>query len=334
MLDTDNLISEHQTYVSEIYRPSIIKDKIPHYQSVIKFLPFHEDPKLLWVEKQEVFLTNPDTNDKKSVDCPSTVKEKSVLQDAFFALYNSNVASEKELSKAFKRRATYYSIIQIIQDKHHPELEGKIMIYQFGTKIYEKLRETIKPSNDMVDSHQPFDIIKGKLFALDIGMVAGFPNYDRSQFMDKTLPGLQIDGKNVMFADDPERVKEYYVKNSPDLSKYSYKAWDDDTKSFVGQVITATLDSSVMLDVLVKKYPDVFSNTQQSNNYNSNMKVPAPQGSAKAKASPKKKEKIEEDDDVLMDFLNGGGDEDEKTNITTQSTTEDDDVIGDDFFDI
>ena len=313
-LDLETLLKSEKDsggFNNVIYRPSLKKSNVSEYQSVVKFLPNHKNPKQLWIKNWEVFMKNPNNDEMKSVICPTTKgdKEPSILQDVFFALRNSDNIMEQNLQKHFKRRAVYYALVQIIKDAQAPELEGKIMIFQFGQKIYEKLRDSIQPSSDMIEKHQPFDIINGKHFILHIKQEGEYPNYDSSQFSSKKLPGLIIEGKPVEYKTNPELVKKVLFDDTPDTTPFEYSEWDEKTQRFVAETINAHLNGTVILQKMKQKFPDIFDTIGLGD---------APSGKFKQPTPP-----VVEEDSDLEDFLTG-----EKASATSSS----DDVIDEDFF--
>ena len=120
---------------NEVYKPYPEEGKDGVYKSLIRFIPNPASPEKSKIHKYYVYLKDPVSGNSFSVDCPTTVGKKSILKDLFWKLKNSHSAADQELSKAFSRKEDYYSLVQIVQDKNKPELEGKIMIFKFGKKM-------------------------------------------------------------------------------------------------------------------------------------------------------------------------------------------------------
>ena len=116
--------------------------------------------------------------------------------DLFFALRNSNSARDKDLSEKWKRRTSYFALIQILEDKHNPELEGKIKLFQFGVQIKEKLEMIANGDFDGESANNPFDLWTGLPLYLYIKEVTGdggkrkYNNYTDSKFLHKPRPYL------------------------------------------------------------------------------------------------------------------------------------------------
>lgn len=225
---------------TEEYNPSADKGKGGTYQSIIRFVPWWQDPKHGSIQDKWVsYLVDPMTQRGRYIDCPSSVGKPSPLQDTYFKLKKSESVQMQKLAQNFSRRHSYASLVQIIRDENAPETEGKIMVFRYGIKIWEKINAELKPV--IGEPHDPFGSLTGKAFALIITKVSGFNNYDQSKFVDKKIPLCipNADGKLIPIKEtsDMQTVYEWVKTNSPDLSKYAYKEWDQDTFDYVNHVI-------------------------------------------------------------------------------------------------
>jgi hypothetical protein len=209
----------------EIYQPSADKGKEGVYKALIRFIPNIRNVQKSKIHKYYVWLDD-GTGDAFSVDCPSTVGKKSILKDMYWKLKNSTSVRDQELSDKLSRTESYYSIVQIVRDQNDPELEGKLMIFKFGTKINTKIEKMLKP--EFGDPINPYDLFEGKLFALSIVKKQQWNNYDNCEFVGERCP-LQIDGKPIeRTKEDMDRVRVWLKENSPELEKYEYKEWTDE----------------------------------------------------------------------------------------------------------
>lgn len=227
---------------TEEYNPSADKGKGGVYQSIIRFIPWYQDPKHGSIQEKWVsYLVDPVTQRGRYIDCPSSVGKPSPLQDIYWKLRKSESIQMQKLAQNFSRRHSYASLVQVIRDENNPEAEGKIMIFRYGVKIWEKINAELKPV--IGEAQDPFDTLNGKAFALVITKVSGFNNYDQSKFVDKKIPLCipNAEGKLIPInvSSDKKTVFEWVKTNSPDLSKYAYKEWDQDTYDYVNHVILA-----------------------------------------------------------------------------------------------
>ncbi len=233
----------------DFYKPYPEDGKDGVYKSLIRFLPNPENPAKSKIHKYYVYLKDPVSGDGFSADCPSTVGKKSVLKDLFWKLKNSHSAADQELSKNFARKEDFYSLVQIVQDKNRPELEGKIMIFKFGKKL-----------NDMIEAQlqseygapcNPFDLFEGREFSVSVRKVGEWNNYDLCSFVaEKT--SIKVDGKSMeKNQKDMEVILAYLNEGPKNLTSFDYKDWDDDlTEKVMGVIRNSVPEQRVLNEIL------------------------------------------------------------------------------------
>jgi hypothetical protein len=265
-LNPEDYIEKNETKESEFFKPDPKKGKDNVYKTLIRFIPFYKDPKNSKIKKYSYWLTDPLTGDGFSVDCPSTVNQKSIIQDTFWKLRKSPSVAEQKLSDKFKRRENYYALVQILKDDQDPSLVGKIKIWKFGQKVNNIIQDELQP--EYGKPYNPFDPFKGRVFALTVTVVGGFNNYDSSKFVGEETP-VMLDGKPLK-QDKEEMAKfvAYLKENSPDLSKYCYQEWDDETKAKVKSCIENTVPTMRTTESMQKEVsrPSTIS-TEEDINY-------------------------------------------------------------------
>ena len=261
-------INNSQKTQTNEYSPSAAKGKNNIYQSIVRFIPWWKNPKHGSIQEKWVsYLIDPVTNRGRYVDCPSSVGKPSPLQDIYWKLKKSESVQEKKLADIFSRRHSYASLIQVIRDENAPELEGKILVWRYGVKIWEKINAELNPIIEGMEAHDPFDTLNGKAFSLVITKVSGFNNYDQSKFLDKKIPLCipeERDGKTVLIpinsSSNKEQVFNWVKENSPDLERYGYREWDQETFDYVNHVITAVTGQGAVM----QKYNDVVNRSNDS----------------------------------------------------------------------
>lgn len=251
-LDVDNFVTKTKTTESkesEFYKPYPESGKDGVYKSLIRFLPNVAEPSKSKIHKYYVYLTDPASGDSFSVDCPSTVGKKSILKDIFWKLKNSHSAADQELAKSFSRKEDYYSLVQIVQDKNNPELEGKIMIFKFGKKLNDMLEAQLKP--EYGEPCNPFDLFSGKLFSVHSRKVGEWNNYDLCSFVgDKCA--IEIDGRKMeKTPGDMKTITEYLEGGPKNLTSFDYKDWDDVLTERVMGVIKNTVPDGRLVNEIM-----------------------------------------------------------------------------------
>lgn len=119
-------------------------------------------------------------------------------------LWKSGVESDKEIARAQKRNLSFYANVYVISDKAHPENEGKVFLFKFGKKIYDKLNQAMKPEFEDEKPLNPFDLWTGANFKIKIRQVEGYRNYDASAF----------DAPGPLMSDDDELEKIWMSEHS------------------------------------------------------------------------------------------------------------------------
>lgn len=134
-------------------------------------------------------------------------------------LWNTGVESNKDIARKQKRRLHFISNIYVVQDSGNPESEGKVFLYKYGKKIFDKLNEAMNPQFADEEAVNPFDLWAGANFKLKIRNVEGYRNYDKSEF-EKAGP-LKDDDSLL------EEIwkKEYSLKTF--LEPSNFKSYDE-----------------------------------------------------------------------------------------------------------
>jgi hypothetical protein len=157
-------------------------DKAGNGYAVIRFLPAPQNEELPWVRIWNHGFQGPGgwyiENSLTTLNQPDPVSEMNSK------LWNSGNDKDKEIVRARKRRLTYISNIYVVKDPAHPENEGKVFLYKFGKKIFDKINEKMNPEFDDETPTNPFDLWAGANFKLKIRKVEGYRNYDKSEFED------------------------------------------------------------------------------------------------------------------------------------------------------
>jgi hypothetical protein len=160
------------------WRPTL--DSASNGYAVIRFLPAVEGEDIPWVKlyshafkgKGAWFIHN----------CPTTLGEKCPVCEANGELWNSGTESDKRIARDRKRKLNYVSNILVVEDPAAPQNKGKVFLFKYGKKIFEKIQEQMNPEFEDENAVNPFDFWKGANFKLKIRKVEGYVNYDKSEF--------------------------------------------------------------------------------------------------------------------------------------------------------
>ena len=135
-------------------------------------------------------------------------------------LWNSGIEANKEIARKQKRRLSYVANILVISDAKRPQNEGKVFLFKFGKKIFDKIKEKLEPQFEDEKPLNPFDFWKGANFKLKIRQVEGYRNYDKSEF---DTPAPLFDGDDAKI----EKVwkSEHSLKEFLDAK--NFKSYDE-----------------------------------------------------------------------------------------------------------
>ncbi len=176
----DNAPQEKKSYVDErLWKPEL--DQSGNGYAVIRFLPSPEGEDLPWAKVWNHAFQGP-TGQWYIENSLTTIGQKDPVSEYNSKLWNSGVESDKEIARKQKRKLQYFSNILVVSDPKHPENEGKVMLFRYGKKIFDKMMEAMQPAFEDETPINPFDFWEGAEFKLKIRKVDGFWNYDKSEF--------------------------------------------------------------------------------------------------------------------------------------------------------
>ena len=176
--------SDKKSYVDErLWKPEL--DTSGNGYAVIRFLPAIEGEDLPWAKLFSHAFQGP-TGQWYIENSRTTLGRGDIGKDPASeyntSLWNSGVETDKEIARKQKRKLSYYSNIYIVSDSKNPENEGKVFLFRYGKKIFDKLMAAMQPEFEDETPINPFDFWKGANFKLKIRKVDGFWNYDKSEF--------------------------------------------------------------------------------------------------------------------------------------------------------
>ena len=172
--------TEKKSYGDDrFWKPTV--DEGGNGYAVIRFLPAGEGQELPWVRYWDHFFKGPSGQwyIEKSL---TTIGQNDPVSELNSRLWNSGVEDDKEIARKQKRRLHYVSNILVVNDPSNPANNGKVFLYDFGKKIFDKIMDKMQPEFPGEEPVNPFDFWNGADFQLKIRNVAGYRNYDKSEF--------------------------------------------------------------------------------------------------------------------------------------------------------
>ena len=163
---------------SRFWKPEL--DKTGNGYAVIRFLPAVENEELPWARVWSHAFQGP--GGWYIENSLTTLGQKDPVGEENSRLWNTGSEADKEIARKRKRKLSYFTNIFVVSDPAHPENEGKVFLYKFGKKIFDKITEAMKPEFADEQAINPFDFWAGANFKLKIRKVDGYWNYDKSEF--------------------------------------------------------------------------------------------------------------------------------------------------------
>lgn len=262
---------EQKSYADDrIWKPTV--DKAGNGYAVLRFLPAGEGQELPWVRYWDHGFKGPTglwyiENSLTSIGQPDPVGELNSR------LWNSGIESDKDKARDQKRRLHYVANVLVVSDPSAPQNEGKVFMYKFGKKIFDKIMDLMQPQFQDEQPVNPFDFWEGADFKLKIRNVEGYRNYDKSEFAS---PSALFDGEDSKL--------ETVYNQLHDLSEFTdpknYKTYDE-LKAKLSRVLGEEMGGGA---------PTVKEMVQ--------LNEPAP-----APAMPTAEEVVADDDDDTMSYF-------------------------------
>ena len=196
-------------------------DKAGNGMATIRFLPASEkdgEDGLPWAKIFSHGFQGP--GGQWLIDnCLTTKNQQCPICEHNSALWNSGIEANKDVVRKQKRKLNYIANVYIVSDPKHPENEGKVKLFRFGKKIFDKITEAMNPAFEDETPINPFDMWKGANFKLKIRKVEGYQNYDKSEF----------DSPSALLEDDDELEKIWKSEFSLNelTSGSEFKSYDE-----------------------------------------------------------------------------------------------------------
>lgn len=230
---------EKKSYVDErLWKPEL--DKSGNGYAVIRFLPACEGEDLPWAKVWNHAFQGP-TGQWYIENSLTTLNQKDPVSEHNTRLWNTGLESDKEIARKQKRKLQYFSNIYVVSDTKHPENEGKVFLFRFGKKIFDKITAAMSPEFEDEKAINPFDFWEGANFKLKIRKVDGFWNYDKSEFEDTS--------KLFESDDDANKVWKSQYSLAEFTAASNFKSYDE-LKTRLDAVLSGTVKVGNVADDL------------------------------------------------------------------------------------
>ena len=202
-----------------LWKPEV--DKAGNGYAVVRFLPAPDGEDLPWAKLYTHAFQGP--GGWFIENSLTTLGQKDPVSEYNSQLWNTGVDSDKEVARKQKRKLSYYSNVYVVKDPSNPANEGKVFLFRFGKKIFDKITAAMQPEFEDETPINPFDFWQGANFKIKIKKVAGYWNYDSSEFAaPEALLGGDDDALEALWKQEhslAEIVAPDQFKSYEDLKK-------------------------------------------------------------------------------------------------------------------
>ena len=195
-----------------------VMDKSGVGSAVIRFLPAPEGCELPWAQVWSHAFQGP--GGWLIDNCLTTLGQQCPVCEKNRVLWNSGSDRDKEEARKQKRKLSYFANIYVVRDPANPDNEGKVFLYKFGKKIYDKILAAMQPEFEDETPINPFDFWTGAHFKLKLVKKDGYWNYDKSEFAS---PSALLDGDD----DELERIYKSLNNLNDFTDPKEFKSYDD-----------------------------------------------------------------------------------------------------------
>lgn len=240
---TEKLIKDAQSMNSSLKDErifSVERDKSGLGYAVVRFMPAPPNEEAAFVKLYNHGFKG---NSRWFIEnCPTTLGQDCPVCSENSLLYNSGVDANKKIASNRKRKLSYYSNVYVVKNPSNPALEGTVMLYRYGQKIYDKVMSALKPAFEDETPVDPFDLWSGANFKIKVKTVnessgQSYPNYDDSSF-ESPAPLLGGDDAKL------EAVWKQCYSLSDLVSADKFRSYDDLRTRF-NRVTGSTSEASV-----------------------------------------------------------------------------------------
>jgi hypothetical protein len=275
-----------------LWKPEL--DKTGNGYAVIRFLPAPEGEELPWVKLYTHAFQGP--GGWYIENSLTTIGQKDPVSEHNRELWNSGSDKDKEIVRKQKRKLSFYSNIYVVKDPVNPHNEGKVFLFKYGKKIFDKIMAAMQPEFEDETPINPFDFWAGANFKLKIRKVDGYWNYDKSEF----------ESANPLLNDDDALEalwkKEYSLEEI--VAPSQFKSYEDLERRLKG-VLGQKTSSAAAAVAAVAREEETYESYSQNETSESRVMKELEDSYARSKSAPEPtvSSTVDEDEDDALSYF-------------------------------
>ena len=254
-------------------------DKAGNGTATLRFLPRVEGDELPWVRIFSHGFQGP-TGKWYIENSLTTLGENDPVGELNTQLWNSGSDANKEIARKQKRKLSFIANVLVVSDPKHPENEGKVFLFKFGKKIFDKIMDKARPTFEDEKPVNVFDLWEGANFKLRMRKKDGYANYDESVF---TEPCAAADSDEELV-----RIVNSQYKLSEFTDRKNFKSYEELKKK--------------LNDVLSGDSFSMPTAADMSEDYTPSRSASEPKAAAAPAPKVSKPSPMDDDEDVMSFF--------------------------------
>lgn len=171
-------------------------DKEQTGSAIIRFLPAPEGEEFPYVAKytHQFRWPTPESKNWFFSNCHTTLEKECPICQLNNDAWNTETKTGQDLARYRKRVLSYVSNIYVISDPANPDNNGKVFLFSYGARIFQKIESALAPKFEDMVKFNPYDFWGGANLRLRSRLADGQRNYDLSEW-DKPAPLLDDDNE-------------------------------------------------------------------------------------------------------------------------------------------
>ena len=193
-------------------------DKAGNGTATLRFLPRVEGDELPWVKIFSHGFQGP-TGKWYIENSLTTLGENDPVGELNSRLWNSGTQANQDIARKQKRKLSFIANVLIVSDPKHPENEGKVKLFKFGKKIFDKIMDKARPTFEDEKPVNVFDLWEGANFKLRMRKKDGYSNYDESVFGEPS-PASSDENTLLTIVNSQYKLSEF-------VDRKNFKSYDE-----------------------------------------------------------------------------------------------------------
>lgn len=198
---------------------------------------------------------------------PETFGDRCPASELWSALYGLGTEEGQKEARIFGRKIKFMANIKVIKDPGNPANEGKIFLWEFGTKLKDKFIAALQPSDSEIamgeEPKQLFNPLSGCNIKLRIKKAGGFLNYDDTEIMPASSVYTNAEEAKKDILDNAFLLSEFMKRDSVETYEELHKKMKYVLEAYNPEFVAPILFKSIVNKVINKEPVEIPKEVEQ-----------------------------------------------------------------------